>query len=92
MVWRKKQLAKTGPANLAAGRAAYPVVFNERGMGVEFPFGWMRIEECRNGMYVEGSNLYGWCGNDARAWKTQAITSKCQAKWALFRKIEVKDA
>ena len=82
---------KRAPDNLPEGHVAYPVVMDdEKGMCIQIPmFDPRSVGICPNGLYINGLYLYGWCEDDARFFEPFPLGRVYQAKWALFRKVEV---
>jgi hypothetical protein len=92
--WQKKQPAEPskpiGPANLPEGHKAYPVVMDDGSLCVALPTGNVPVCDCHNSMSVDGLHLYGWCrDNVASSYCLNAVYLDTEAKWALFRKVEV---
>ena len=77
------------PANLPVGHKAYPVIHTDRFFGIETsPLRYKHIQDCHNGMCVNGLYLYGWCSDDAFMYTYNALCRTFTAKWALFRPVE----
>lgn len=99
--WERRQqepVQAKGPANLPEGHRAYPVVMDgeprtkkelRKGLCVSFDGSLWPVGLCHNGTIEDGMYLYGWCRDDATKWTRAAINATTEAKWALFRKVEV---